>query len=308
MSELKDAIRQLAFDEGYVACGVTSAEPFSEFALALDDRIARFPGCRSHYDELRRTVDPCATTPWCRSVIVCVRWYGKYRLVGDTHRFIGRNYLFDRRNPRCPDYAGHKRFKERLKGLGLRVKPGGVPERWAAVRAGVGRFGRNCFVYAGRYGSWINVESWRVDTEIEPDRPTPELACPPGCRRCIDACPTGALVAPLRMCYDRCVAYLTYSAPEPIRPEMWHRMGCWIYGCDRCQLVCPLNREAWQQREPAPWLEELAPYLEPSALATMSEQTYRSLIHPAFWYVDADNPERWRRNAERAVGCRPEAL
>jgi epoxyqueuosine reductase len=147
----------------------------------------------------------------------------------------------------------------------------------------------------------MNIESWRVDAELPADRPTVDPPCPEGCRACLDACPTGAIVEPFVLRMDRCVAYLTYDAPEPIPAPLRDRMGGWIYGCDICQEVCPLNRGKWQEREAAPWLEEVAHLLTPEALAGMDEETYRNVVHPLFWYIAPDNLARWHRNARRAL-------
>lgn len=296
------AVRQLAAQVGYVACGVADAELFEEYVRAVEARCRSFPDAAHLYQQLLRRADPRATTPWACSIIVCIRHYGKYRLPSPYPTGIGRNYLFDRRHRGNPDWHMPKAMRQGLEDLGMRVKPGGVPERWAAVRAGVGRFGRNCFVYVDGYGSWVNIESFRVDADLPPDTPTPELACPPNCRACIDACPTAALRAPNSMSYDRCIAHLTYGAAHPIEPSLWNRMGPWIYGCDRCQEVCPMNAGTWTEREDTPWLTPLLPLLSPQALATMDDETYRTRVQPAFWYIGPDDVERWRRNAKRAMG------
>jgi epoxyqueuosine reductase len=164
----------------------------------------------------------------------------------------------------------------------------------------VAQIGRNGSAYSPRFGSWINVEAWRVDAELPPDTPARECPCPGTCRACLDACPGGALVEPFVMRMDRCVAWLTYSAPHPIRPEQWGRMGPWIYGCDVCQDVCPLNHGKWQDEEDTPWLREVAHYLRPQALADMSQETYEKIVHPLFWYIPAEDLERWHANARRA--------
>ena len=162
------------------------------------------------------------------------------------------------------------------------------------------RFGRNNFAYS-EHGSWINVQSWLVDVALPPDAPTLEPACPDACRACIEACPTEALLEPFVMRWDRCIAYLTYEAPEPIAPELWQRMGPWIYGCDVCQEVCPLNEETWEPVEKAPWLEKVAWSLRPDALADMDEETHRAIVHPRFSYIPPENLARWRANARRAL-------
>ena len=192
-----------------------------------------------------------------------------------------------------------------LKQLGLKVKRGGVPDRAAAARAGVVAIGRNSFAYSPAFGSWINIETWRVSAALPPGEPLPS-PCPPGCRACQEQCPTGAIEAPFRLRMDRCIAFLTYDdAVTEIAPELWDRMGAWIYGCDVCQQVCPLNEGTWDSRERTPWLDDVADLLTPEALASMELETYRQRIRPLFWYLPDDERglARWRKNAQRA--CKP---
>ncbi len=192
-----------------------------------------------------------------------------------------------------------KKMKAGLQALGLRVRTGGVPLRAAAVRAGVAGLARNGFAVHPDCGSWINIEAWKVDAELEPDQPAPQTPCPPDCRACERACPTGALFEPGGVRMDHCVAYLSYGAPWPVAPELWERMGPWIYGCDACQLACPLNHGRWEEREPAPWLDNAAGQLTPEALAQMDEETYRKVVRPLFGYIPDTDLFRWHANARR---------
>ena len=299
--KLAAKIKKLALEAGYVDCGIASAEPFTKFAEAVESRKEQFPEAASLYEPMLGRAFPAGKHPWARSIVVCVRWYGKYKIPEEISAGIGRNYLFDRRYSGCPENDMPERMKGGLEELGLRVRTGGVPDRWAAVRAGVARFGRNNFVYTKKHGSWINIKTWLVDRELPRDEPRYEPICPESCRLCIDECPSAALEEPFCMRMDRCVAYLTYHAPEPIEEGLWRRMGHWIYGCDQCQLVCPLNRGRWREKEKAEWLEKLAPYLSDEALAEMDEETYRCVVQPAFWYIPPDGVQRWRRNARRAL-------
>lgn len=298
---LVGSIKALAAEVGYAACGITSAGPFDDYAAAVEDRIRHFPEAGSLYGEMRHRANPGRKTPWVRSIIVCVRRYGKYDLPPEPLGFIGRSYLADRRFPECPDHGMPKRMKEGLIGLGLRVKTGGVPCRAAAARAGLVRFGRNSFAYSDQYGSWINIEAWQVDMELPPDQPAVGSPCPEGCDACMKACPTRALTRPFEVRMDHCIAYLTYGAPEPIAPELQDKMGCWIYGCDACQEACPLNKDKWEHEEKAPWMDEIRQCLTAEALAVMDPDTYLKVIRPRFWYIAEDNLARWHANAARSL-------
>jgi epoxyqueuosine reductase len=193
-------------------------------------------------------------------------------------------------------------MKQGLVALGHRVKIGGIPCRHAAVRAGLVKIGRNGFAYAEGCGSWLNIEAWLIDTELEPDLPSsPECPCPTDCHACLDACRTCALSEPFVVNMKRCIAYLTYEASDPIPSALWDKMGPWIYGCDDCQNACPMNHGKWSNLETAPWITNVAAKLSPEALATMDLETYQKVICPLFWYIAETDLTRWHRNAVRAL-------
>ena len=121
-----------------------------------------------------------------------------------------------------------------------------LAERHYAERAGIGFTGRNTLVISGQFGSWFVLGEILTTREYTVTGPVNHKhgACPRTCARCIDVCPTGALYAPHRIDASRCISYLTIEydgvIPEALRPAM----GDWIFGCDLCQEVCPLNVRA----------------------------------------------------------------
>ncbi len=298
--ELANKIKNLAKDIGFTDCGITTIEPFNDYKNAVKKRIEQFPEAAFLYEKMLRRAEPASFHPWARSIIVCLRRYGKYELPKGVAGFIGRNYLCDRRYSGSPDHDMPKKMKQGLINMGLRVKRGGIPDRHAGARAGVTSFGKNSFAYS-KDGSWINIETWMVDIELLPDKPSFKPICPENCSKCIDACPTKALVEPFVMRWDLCIAYLTYEAPEPVALQLWEKMGKWIYGCDICEEVCPLNKGKWQALEDASWINDIAPYLQVQSLAEMTQETFEKIIHPRFWYIPLDNLARWHKNAKRAL-------
>jgi len=302
MENSENRIKEYAFKSGFAACGITDAEDFPEYSAALDNLAKKFPEAGPLYGTMYKRALIRERFPWAKSVIVCIRRYGKYRIPDGVRGHIGLNYLFDCRVPENPDYAMLKNFRGFLKSAGMKVRKGGVPDRAAAVRSGAASIGKNTFAYTGACGSWINTVTYVVDAQLEPDNPSfPPSPCPPDCTKCIDACPTGALVKPYTMRMDRCIAYLTYAAPLPLKKELERKMGGWIYGCDVCQQACPLNKSAWEEKESLPHLEKISGLLTLQALSAMDMQTYREIIHPLFNYIPVEDIARWHANAKRAL-------
>lgn len=300
MLKAKD-IKEYAVSCGFTACGITAAGDFPEYSKALDDIVRTFPETGHLYRPMYRRAHLQKNFPWAKSIVVCIRNYGKYKLPAGIIGHIGRNYLCDSRVPENPDYFMIKRFTAFLKDAGMKVRKGGVPDRLAAAKAGVAQIGRNNFAYAESCGSWLNIATYIVDAELDYDKPSLGSPCPDGCDLCIGACPTGALSSPYMMRMDYCIAFLTYGAPLPINPGLAANMGRWIYGCDACQDACPLNRDKWQEKEELPHLNKISELLVPEALSSMDIDTYKNIVYPMFQYISADNIERWHNNAKRAL-------
>lgn len=121
------------------------------------------------------------------------------------------------------------------------VDTGPVLERGYAARAGLGFIGKHTGLIVPRTGPWVFLGEILVAAPLSPTDPV-SLRCG-SCRRCLDACPTGALVAPYTLDARRCISYLTIEHKGTIPPELRPAMGQWIYGCDLCHAVCLWGQE-----------------------------------------------------------------
>jgi epoxyqueuosine reductase len=125
------------------------------------------------------------------------------------------------------------------------VDTGPLLERDFAARAGVGWIGKNTCVINQQVGSWLLLGVIVTSLEVPSDAVMAMGADRCGsCTRCIDACPTDALVAPREMDASLCISYLTIEKKGAIEPELRAAMGHQVFGCDICQDVCPWNRRA----------------------------------------------------------------
>jgi len=116
-----------------------------------------------------------------------------------------------------------------------------VMEKDLAARAGIGWVGKNTCTINAHIGSWLLLGEIITTLDLPADKPATDHCGT--CRRCIDACPTGAITAPYQLDARRCISYLTIEHRQEIPAEFHSPIGDWLYGCDICQDVCPFNKQ-----------------------------------------------------------------
>src|SRR5439155_10842697 len=202
-------------------------------------------------------------------------------------------------------YDGYAVLRDQLETLGARlggsfrvlVDANQHVDREAAVRSGVGFYGKNTMLITRRHGSWVVLGTLVTDVEIEAS-PRLELDCG-SCTLCIDACPTGALDEPGTLDATRCLSYWT-QAPAPIPPEYRAELGPMVYGCDVCQDVCPWNRGVERRRARAAVPEGAEPHV---SLVEWLEAADEELVaRYDRLYVPRNEARYLRRNALVAAG------
>jgi len=154
------------------------------------------------------------------------------------------------------------------------VDTGPMLDRAVAERASIGWFGKNTNILTRSHGSWVFLGQVVTDLELEPDKPSKKTCGQ--CTLCIDQCPTGAIVAPYVIDNTKCISYLTIEHRGAIPLNLRPLMGDWVFGCDICQDVCPVNRKAQPTKEPAFQTGEHGfTALELLPLLTMTEDEFR---------------------------------
>ncbi len=176
-------------------------------------------------------------------------------------------------------HALSARIRKAFPGVGARsyVDTGPVLERALAARAGLGAVAKNTQLL-GRGGSWFLLGELFLTLDLEPSEPLAEDLCG-DCRRCLDACPTGALPAPYVLDANRCISYWTIEHRGRLPVDVRPLVGDWVFGCDVCQDVCPWNEHralpADNERSAPFRLPEERAELDLRSLLALDEAEYR---------------------------------
>ena len=277
LSDITGFIKQAAHDAGFELAGIAPVRDFPELDRFADWIAAGHAGdmeymeARHETGQLKRA-SLRSTIPWARSVIVCAinyntaqplstqvsdpkrGWISRYAWGRDDyHQTVMRKlrrvegalkqYCSDVRlmNTESESPDEHPSPADEIQ-TRCYVDTGPLVERVYAKYAGVGWIGKNTCILNQKIGSWLFLGVILTSLELEADLPAPDRCG--SCTRCIDACPTDALIAPYQLDSNKCISYLTIEKRGTIPEEMRGAMGRHVFGCDICQDVCPWNRKA----------------------------------------------------------------
>ncbi|MFC6332829.1 tRNA epoxyqueuosine(34) reductase QueG [Paenibacillus septentrionalis] len=279
---LKEDMKQAAKDLGIDAIGVASPDPF----VTLKERLIRHRelGRESGFEpkDLDRRTDPSLLFDRPKSIIAIAVAYSSKLENAPKSEEGARRGIFARASW-GNDY--HHVLRDRLSKLenwlrervpDLRaesmVDTGELSDRAVAERAGIGFSAKNCSIINPELGSWIYLGEMITNLPLEPDEQVTEQCG--SCTKCIDACPTGALVGPGELDAQKCVSFLTQTKTL-LSDEYMRKIGNRLYGCDTCQIVCPINRgKNWTQHDDLQPDPELAkPLLIP--LLSLSNKQFK---------------------------------
>lgn len=242
-------IKKAAINAGFDICGVTSCQSFPINRAAFDSWLEA--GYDSSLQYMRNNIemrfDVEQMVEGARSVVVCAVSY-KSEISGgysSDDKCKIASYACNR------DY--HKSLKKMLKAMlcELRatypslegrafVDSAPIIEKQYAVEAGLGWIGRQSLLVTPEYGTYVLLGELVLNAEVdEYDKPLKAVGCGECCR-CIDACPTGAIVKPMTIDTARCISCHTIEAGPQTKLEL----NGWIFGCDECQNCCPYNQKA----------------------------------------------------------------
>jgi epoxyqueuosine reductase len=273
-----NTVKRVARECGFELAGIAPALPSADFERFEHWLGQGFAGEMAYLTDHRaeRRRDPRSLLPSARSVICVGKLYNTSPQIKDPP--ISR-YAWGSRDYHDVLREGLKTMVERLNEIEpfeskICVDTAPLLERTYARLAGLGWIGKNTCLIHEPLGSWFFLGEILTSLELEPDAPPPDRCGT--CTRCIDACPTQALVPHAdgwTLDSRLCISYLTIELRAPIPEELREGVGEHVFGCDICQDVCPWNSRAPVTEEPA-FVRREMPSLE--AMAQMTEQQHRA--------------------------------
>lgn len=250
---IKDIARQLGFDY----CGIAKAELLSEDARRLENWLKLGYHGSMHYMEnyFDLRVNPSRIVPGAKSVITLLKNYYPAQhqspgIPGISKYAYGNDYHDVIRDQLRTFLARLKESIGQIDGRGF-IDSAPVLERSWATKSGLGWIGKNGNLLTRQSGSFFFIATLIVDVELLYDDPFAKDYCG-SCRRCIEACPTEAIMENKVINGSQCISYFTIELKDEIIPaDMQGRFKNWMFGCDICQDVCPWNRFSKPNEEPA---------------------------------------------------------
>ena len=268
--EITALVKQAARDAGFELAGIAPVRDFDELKYFPEWIQAGHAGemkymeARDQAGQLKRA-SLRSTAPWAQTVIICAINYNTAHpystQVADSDRGWISRYAWSREDYHDSVMRRLRAVENCLRDFARRgqddpataderpalqtrcyVDTGPLVERVYAKYAGVGWIGKNTCILNQKLGSWLFLGVILTSLELQADVPAPDRCG--SCTRCIEACPTDALIAPYKLDSNKCISYLTIEKRGAIPEDMQEGMGRHVFGCDICQDVCPWNRKA----------------------------------------------------------------
>ncbi len=282
-------IKSKALEFGFLYCGISKAEFLADEASQLEDWLkkghhGKMTYMENHFD---KRLDPTLLVEKAKSVITLL--YNYY-----PEQTINKND----EAPKISKYAYgedyHFVIKDKLKSFlkylqdeigqisgRVFVDSAPVMEKAWAKRAGAGWIGKHTNLIHPKMGSFFFLSEMIIDIELDYDGPIKDFCGT--CTKCIDACPTEAIIAPYQLDGSKCISYLTIELKDQLMPnEFKGKMDNWAFGCDICQDVCPWNRFSKKHNEPR--------FMPSEKIAHMSKNDWEELTEEVFGELFRNSP------------------
>ncbi len=285
LKEKSERIKQLAAIVGFDDCGIAQAHQLTSETQNLQNWLKSGFHAEMHYmqNHYEKRIDPTKLVEGAKSIIVVLLNY------------FPKQYPFENKKYKIARYALGKDYhivvKEKLQKLikdinenignvngRAFVDSAPVMERVWAREAGLGWIGQNSLLLSKKLGSYVFIGELVVDIELAYDTPQLNEYCGT-CRKCIEACPTKAIVANKVVDSNKCISYQTIENKGEIPVNIQFQMNGRIFGCDICQEVCPFNKRSTKHNTTEFNTSQELSEITDSELENISEETFQQLFY-----------------------------
>ena len=282
--EKSEKIKQWAKELGFSACGITRVREATEEKEHLHKWLEQnYHGTMQYMERnVDKRLNPAQLVPGARSIIVVLMDYlpaeqlslRKYKI---SRYAWGKDYHFviKQRLGQLLELMQHEFGQAQGRAF---TDSAPVLERYWAQQAGLGWIGKNSLLITKR-GSYFFIGELIVDTELDYDQPWEKNFCGT-CTKCIDACPTGAIVRPTVVDARKCISYQTIEYHGDFTQDI--NLHGWVFGCDICQQVCPWNRHAQET--------QISEFQPSEALKLLKDEQLEKITKPEFKHVFRHTP------------------
>ncbi len=283
--ELSTRIKKIMKEEGFLDCGIARAAPLRKEAASLRQWLEKAYHGEMTYMEnhFGKRADPTRLVEGSRSVITVLHNYYPQKRQGKESRYRISTYAYGK------DY--HAVIREKLHSAAKKIAEitgnfryraftdsAPIMDKVWARKSGLGWIGKNTCLISKKHGSFFFIGHLVCDLELENDREETKNYCGT-CRKCLDACPTGALIKPGILDARKCISYLTIELKNEMPEDLAEKTAPWIFGCDVCQDVCPWNRFAKPHKENYYLPAEALLAMPASAWENLSRTDFNRLFH-----------------------------
>jgi epoxyqueuosine reductase len=249
-----ELVKRLSSQLGFIDCGISKADFLSDEASRLELWLEnKFHGemhyLENHFD---KRLDPRLLVPGAKTVVsLLYNYYPENQQISDTFKIAKYAYGDDYHTvlkDKCNQLLDE--LRSAVGGIDGRIFVDSAPilERAWAERSGIGWVGKHGLLINKKQGSFFFLAELVIDLDCEPDGKIKDYCG--NCTKCVDACPTEAILPNKTLNASKCISYLTIELKNEIPLEFKNKMNDWIFGCDICQDVCPWNRFSTQHQEP----------------------------------------------------------
>jgi epoxyqueuosine reductase len=282
--QLSEWIREKALQIGFDACGISPVENLADDDRRLEEWLkAGFQGEMGYLERNReKRANPALLLEGARSVISVLLNYFPAECLPEDDNYRISKYAYGR------DY--HDLIRKKLKLLATEIEQEAGPlifraftdsapvfdKAWAE-RAGLGWIGKNTCLIHPKLGSFVFIGELITTLDLDYSTNKVNDLCG-GCTRCLEACPTGAIVAPRVLDARRCLSYLTIEYRGELPPDHRENFRDYIFGCDICQDCCPWNKKTTPGSEPVFRLSELLKAMNKDKWNSLTEVDFQNLF------------------------------